>query len=108
MKAQPNTHQVFSSADIPGEILDLLVVDTKTLNANPDLGKALAGIWYETVALLKRPDAQGQAARAVMAKLAGTDTATFERQLATTHLYDTPKAAVAATTAPALVTTMTR
>ena len=108
MKALPNTHQVFSSADIPGEILDLMVVDTKTLNANPDLGKALAGIWYETVALLKRQDAQGQAARAAMAKLAGTDTATFERQLATTHLYDTPKAAVAATTAPALVTTMTR
>ena len=108
MKAQPGVKQVFSSASIPGEILDLLVVDTATLKANPNLGKALTGIWYETVALMKRPDAQGQAARAAMAKLAGTDAATFEQQLATTHLYDDPAAAVAATDAPALVTTMTR
>jgi NitT/TauT family transport system substrate-binding protein len=64
MKAQPGAKAVFTSADIPGEILDLLVVDTATLKANPKLGKALAGIWYETVALMKRQDAQGKAARA--------------------------------------------
>ena len=108
MKAQAGAKEVFSSAKIPGEILDLLVVDTATLKANPNLGKALAGIWYETVALMKRQDAQGQAARAAMAKLSGTDAPTFDRQLVTTHLYDDPKAATAATAAPALVTTMTR
>lgn len=108
MKAQPGAKEVFSSAKIPGEILDLLVVDTATLKANPNLGKALTGIWYETVALMKRQDTQGKAARAAMAKLSGTDAATFDRQLATTHLYDDPKAAAAATDAPALVTTMTR
>src|SRR3546814_1821365 len=52
MKAMPGVTQVFSSADIPGEILDLLVVDTATLKANTNLGKALAGIWYETMALM--------------------------------------------------------
>lgn len=108
MKAQPGVAEVFSSAKIPGEILDLLVVDTATLKANPKLGKALAGIWYETVALLKRQDAQGAAARAAMAKLAGTDAARFDQQLSTTYLYADPKAAVAATDAPSLVTTMTR
>lgn len=108
MKGVPGTTAVFSSADIPGEILDLLVVDTATLKANPDLGKALAGIWYETMAIMARDDAEGAAARAAMAKLAGTDAQAFEGQLATTYLYSDPKAAVAAMASPDLVTTMTR
>jgi NitT/TauT family transport system substrate-binding protein len=108
MAAQPGAKKVFTSADIPGEILDLLVVDTATLKANPDLGKALAGIWYETVQLMMRQDDQGKAARAGMAKLAGTDPATFDAQLKTTFLYTDPKAALAATDNPSLVTTMTR
>ena len=40
---QPDSHLVFSSAQIPGEILDLLVVNTATLNKYPQLGKALTG-----------------------------------------------------------------
>jgi NitT/TauT family transport system substrate-binding protein len=108
MRSQPGVTQVFSSADIPREILDLLVVDTKTLKANPALGKALAGIWYDTVALMKRHDAQGKAARAAMAKLAGASPETFDNQLMTTFLYSDPKDAVAATSDPALITTMTR
>ncbi|MGF7169483.1 NitT/TauT family transport system substrate-binding protein [Sphingobium xanthum] len=108
MKTTPGAKQVFSSADIPGEILDLLVVDTATLKANPNLGKALAGIWYETLALMQRQDAEGKAARAAMAKLAGSTPELFDQQLATTFLYADPKAAVAATSDAALITTMTR
>lgn len=108
MRAQPGVTQVFSSADIPGEILDLLVVDTGTLKANPDLGKALAGVWYDTVQLMMKQDADGKAARAAMAKLAGAAPETFDSQLKTTFLYTDPKAAVAAAQSPALVTTMTR
>ena len=108
MKQEPGTLQVFSSADIPGEILDLLVVDTATLEANPDLGKALVGIWYETLALMQQDDEAGAAARAAMAQLAGTTPKMFEAQLATTHLYVEPGQAVAAATADALVETMTR
>lgn len=107
MKGEPGAKEVFSSAQIPGEILDLMVVDTATLKANPNLGKALAGIWYETVAQMQRQDAQGKATRAAMAKLAGTTPDEFDKQLSTTFLYSDPKAAVAATASPALVTTMT-
>ncbi|KPP88203.1 MAG: putative urea ABC transporter substrate-binding protein [Erythrobacter sp.] len=106
MKEVPGANLVFSSADIPGEIVDLLVVDTGTLAANPDLGKALAGIWYETMALMRRDDEEGRAARAAMAALAGTTPELFERQLATTFLYADPADAVAATTDEALVETM--
>lgn len=108
MRGQPGVNQVFSSADIPGEILDLLVVDTATLKANPDLGKALAGIWYETVALMVRQDAQGKEARAAMARLAGTTPEVFESQLKTTRLYVDATEAVAATASPNLISTMTR
>ncbi len=84
------------------------MVDTAALKANPDLGKALAGIWYETVALMQRQDAAGKAARAAMAQLAGASPAAFDSQLTTTFLYTDPAAAVAAVSSPALVTTMTR
>lgn len=108
MKATPGASLVFSSADIPGEILDLLVVDTATLRANPNLGKALAGIWYETMALMQLQDVEGKAARAAMARIAGATPEQYESQLTTTFLYTDPKAAVAATTSPDLITTMTR
>ena len=85
-----------------------MVVDTATLKANTNLGKALAGIWYETVALMQRDDAEGKSARAAMAKLSGATPEMFDSQLKTTFLYADPKAAVAAATSPALVTTMTQ
>ncbi len=99
---------VFDSHQVPAEILDLLTVDTATLKANPNLGKALAGIWYETIGLMQRQDAQGAAARAAMARLAGSSPQAFDAQLATTHLYGTPKDAVAALGEPALVATMSK
>jgi len=108
VKAMPGAHEVFDSSKIPGEILDTLVVDTATLKANPNLGKALTGIWYETLALMSRDDAQGQAARAAMAKLSGTDLPGFNSQLKTTHLYVDPRSALGYTVDPALVTATDR
>jgi NitT/TauT family transport system substrate-binding protein len=108
MKKVPGALLAFDSSKIPGEILDLLAVDSATLAANPNLGKALVGIWYETITLMQRQDAEGKAARAAMAKLAGSTPESFDAQLSTTHLYATPKEGVAAASAPDLVTTMTR
>jgi NitT/TauT family transport system substrate-binding protein len=108
VKKMPGAHEVFDSSKIPGEILDTLIVDTATLKANPSLGKALTGIWYETLALMSRDDAQGSAARAEMAKLSGTDLAGFEGQLKTTHLFVDPKDATTLALSPALVTATDR
>ncbi|MEM1195236.1 MAG: putative urea ABC transporter substrate-binding protein [Pseudomonadota bacterium] len=108
MKSVDGASLIFSSADIPGEIVDLLVVDTALIKANPKLGQALAGIWYETLAVMAQDTEEGRAARAAMAKLAGTDTETFEGQLATTFLYSDASDAVAATSSDALIETMTR
>lgn len=108
IKKQAGAHEVFDSSKIPGEILDTLIIDTATLKANPNLGKALTGIWYETLSIMSRNDAQGSAARAAMAKLSGTDLAGFEAQLKTTRLYVDPKEAATFTADPALVTATDR
>jgi NitT/TauT family transport system substrate-binding protein len=91
VKAEPGATLVFDSSKIPGEIEDLMVVNTGTLKDNPELGKALVGIWYETISLMKDPGEKGKAAREAMAKLSGTDLAGFESQLKTTRMYYEPK-----------------
>ena len=102
----PNAQIVFDSSKIPGEILDLMVVKTDVLNANPKLGKALIGAWYETLAVMFKNDAAGQAAQTAMAKASGTDLAGFGRQLATTHLFTTPADAYAFVTADGVIKSM--
>jgi NitT/TauT family transport system substrate-binding protein len=91
VKAEPGATLVFDSSKIPGEIEDLLVVNTETLKDNPELAKALTGIWYETIALMKDAGEKGKAAREAMARLSGTDLAGFETQLKTTHMYYEPR-----------------
>ena len=102
----PNAQLVFDSSKIPGEILDLMVVKTDVLNTNPKLGKALVGAWYETLALMFKNDAAGQAAQTAMAKASGTDLNGFGRQLATTHIFATPADAYAFVTADGVVKSM--
>jgi NitT/TauT family transport system substrate-binding protein len=102
VKAEPKASLVFDSSKIPGEIEDLLVVNTETLKDNPELGKALVGAWYETIALMKDEGAKGKAAREAMAKLSGTDLAGFEAQLKTTRMFYTPAEAVKFVTSPDL------
>jgi NitT/TauT family transport system substrate-binding protein len=104
--AASNAQLVFDSSKIPEEIIDLMVVNTATLAAYPQLGKALVGAWYETMALMLRHDAAAKAALASMAKASGTDPAGFDSQLATTHLFSTPAEAYAFMTGDTLIKTM--
>jgi NitT/TauT family transport system substrate-binding protein len=87
--AMANTTEVFDSSRIPGEILDLLVVNSATLKANPKLGRALVGAWYETLAVMSAADAKSAAALSAMAKASGTDLAGYKGQLLTTRLFTT-------------------
>ncbi|HEY2145489.1 MAG TPA: putative urea ABC transporter substrate-binding protein [Steroidobacteraceae bacterium] len=104
--AMPNTQLVFDSSKIPGEIMDLMVVNSAALKANPNLGKALVGAWYETLAVMFKNDAAGKAAQASMAKASGTDAAGFASQLATTRMFTTPAQSVEFMTGEAVIKTM--
>jgi NitT/TauT family transport system substrate-binding protein len=106
--AMPGSTRLFDSSSIPGEIIDMLVVDNAVLEANPDFGKALVGAWYETMTIMSGNDEAGIAARTAMAEASGTDLAGYEKQLASTMMFYEPADAVAFTLSPDLVETMDR
>lgn len=83
----PNANNIFDSSKIPGEIIDLMVVNSQTLKDNPNFGKALVGAWYEMMALMNEKNKATTDAKEIMAKASGTDVAGFEDQLKTTNMF---------------------
>jgi NitT/TauT family transport system substrate-binding protein len=87
---------VFNSSQIPGEILDLMVVRTDVLN-RPDgsgqkFAKALAGAWYEVMSQMT-----GAGADKVLTQIAEASQdslISYKEQLSTTHMFYTPKSGV--------------
>ncbi len=104
--SMPNSHKVFDSSQIPGEIIDLLVINTETLKENPKLGKALTGAWYEIMALMSGTGEDAEAARTFMAQASGTDLAGYDAQLAATKMFYTPASALELNMSDKLTATM--
>ncbi|MDU9048798.1 MAG: putative urea ABC transporter substrate-binding protein [Candidatus Electrothrix sp. Rat3] len=80
----PGSALVFDSSNIPGEIIDLMVVRT---DAPETLKKALAGAWYETMAILETDGPKKEEAIASMAEASGGTVDEFKQQLATTAMF---------------------
>lgn len=92
-----NVHDLFNSSQIPGEILDLLVVRTEVLN-RPDgsgqrFAKAITGAWYETVAQLTGSGPTAERALAGSASASDDTVSSYKDQLRTTYLFSTPQSA---------------
>ena len=100
---EPGANKLYDSSDIPGEIIDIMWVNTETLAANPAFGKALTGAWYELMGLMSAGDEEVLTA---MAEASGTDLAGYKAQLASTEMFWDPADAVAFTSDDALKTTM--
>ena len=92
LSSNPDATTLFDSSQIPGEILDLMVVNTETLEANPDFGRALVGAWYEVMELMAQGDAEVLGA---MAEASGTDLEGYKSQLEATEMFYDPAEAVA-------------
>ncbi len=91
----PGVSKIFTSADIPGEILDLMVVETSVLKDNPEFGKALVGAWYEVMGIVSKrghPNASG--AFEYMAAESGATVTEYKNQLRTTAMFYTAQKAV--------------
>lgn len=101
----PTGNVVYTSAEIPGEILDMMVVNTQTLADNPALGHALVGAWYEVMGLVEAGD---ENALTIMADAAGTDLEGYKNQLDATYLYTDPTEAIELMESPDLLATMER
>lgn len=106
--AMPNTSKVFDSSMIPGEIIDLLMVNTKTLADNPKLGKALTGAWYEIMDTMQGSSKKAIDARTLMAEASGTDLAGYDAQLASTKMFFNAEDAVAFNNSAELKNTMSK
>jgi len=90
----PGVNKIFTSADIPGEIIDLMVVRTDVLKDNPKLGKALTGAWFEVMSVMSQRGQTSERALNEMAKAAECSLVEFKSQLKTTAMFYQPKAAV--------------
>ncbi len=96
---------LFNSSQIPGEILDLLVVRTDVLK-RPDgsgqkFAKAIAGAWYEVMGRMTNDKVLTGIAEASQDSLAS-----YKEQLSTTHMFYTPQSGVQMGTSPDLKKTM--
>lgn len=105
ISSNPDANVLFDSADIPGEILDLMVVNTETLIDNPAFGKAVTGAWYEVMSLMASGDAGVLTA---LAEASGTDLDGYKAQLAATEMFFDPSTAVAQASAADLPETMSK
>jgi NitT/TauT family transport system substrate-binding protein len=87
---------IFNSSQIPGEILDLMVVRTELLN-RPDgsgqkFAKALTGAWYEVMGLMSGPSSDKVLAS--IAEASQDSLASYKEQLSTTRMLYKPQEAL--------------
>lgn len=83
----PGVTNIFNSSQIPGEILDLMMVNKKVLDSNADLAKALNGAWFEVMSVMSKRSAQADNALTQMAKAGGSSLTEYKAQLKTTAMF---------------------
>ena len=86
-----NAKVIFDSAQIPGEIIDMMVVQT---GVPEEFKKALTGAWYETMGVMSGRGKSANDAISYMAKVAGGTLPEFQAQLRTTMMFYAPSAGV--------------
>lgn len=94
---------LFDSSQIPGEIIDMMVVRT---DSGDELKKALTGAWYETMQVMSGKSKESKEAIAHMARTAGGTEAEFRAQIKTTAMFYEPAEAVKFTKSEKLKETM--
>lgn len=104
----PGVKKIFDSSQIPGEILDLMVVKTKVLQANPELGKAIVGAWFEVMDIMSSRTDKGKGALADMAKAGGSSLIEYQNQLKTTAMFYKAADAITYTNGEEIKTNMRR
>jgi len=108
---QKGIASLFNSSQIPGEILDLMVVRTDVL-ARPDgagrkFAQALSGAWYEMLAQMTAKGPAGDKALASIAEGSQDTLESYKEQLSTTKMFYTPQSAVDFGASPDLKQKMT-
>lgn len=100
---QPGVVKVFDSAQIPGEIIDTIMVRS---DASDACKRAVTGAWYDAMGLMAAGGPESADAIAKMAAQAGGTDAEFRAQLRTTAMFYNPADAVSFVTGPDVKETM--
>jgi NitT/TauT family transport system substrate-binding protein len=90
----PGVSKIFDSSKIPGEILDLLVANTKVLNDDPRFAEALVGAWYEVMGLMAQRGPEADKVMTTMAQRSNASLNEYKAQLRTTAMFWNPEAAI--------------
>ena len=91
MKAVPGSRPVYTSAQAPGLIYDVIAVSPASLKANRATYAKLAQVWDRTVKYIKDPKTQPDALR-IMSKRVGLTPEAYKPLLAGTYLIDLAEA----------------
>ena len=84
----PGVTKLFDSSQIPGEILDLCVVNKKALDENKAFGEALVDAWFKVMGIMVKRGSTRNEALSTMASLAGCEkTVEYTKQLETTFMF---------------------
>src|ERR1700733_13667700 len=109
MKAK-DVKMIFNSSQIPGEIMDLLVVRTEVLKRADGSGekfaKAIAGAWYELMSQMTVTGPAGDKVLTGIAEASQDSLASYKEQLSTTKMFYTPQSAVQMTSSADIKKTM--
>jgi len=81
IKEQQGAEVLFDSSEIPGEIIDTIIVNTA---ADAKFKQALTDAWYETMAVMAKKDMH---AMEVIAASAGGSLEDYNKQLVTTEMF---------------------
>lgn len=85
MRSVPGARPIYTSADEPGLIYDVLAVNPASLAAHREQWARVVKVWDRVVAYINDPKTADDAAR-IMAARVGIDAAAFRRLLRGTHL----------------------
>ncbi len=87
MSQVPGAKAIFTSADVPGLIYDMLFVSEESLQQHPDEWKKVAQVWFRVVAYLQDPANRADALK-TMAKRAKMSPQEYEPLLEGAFLLD--------------------
>jgi len=69
LKAVPGSTSIYSSADVPGLIYDVLAVNPASLSERPEDWKKVIKVWYKVVDYLNDPKTQADAIKIMAARV---------------------------------------
>lgn len=87
LKEVPGSKAIYTSADVPGLIYDVLAVSPKSLKERRDQWRKVVKVWFRIADFIKKPENLDEAAK-LMAARVGMNPARYKPLMRGTHFLD--------------------